>query len=232
MSAGEKQSNKAEALTNWRAENRQCQQGRNRATKQRHSPTGKQRTGNVSREETEQQSGGTHILESREKAMSAGEKQSNTAEALTSWKAENRQCQQGRNRATKQRHLPTGKQRTGNVSRGETEQQNRGTYILKSREQVISAGEKQSNKAEALTDWKAENGQCQQGRNRATNQGHLQTGMQRIGNVSRREIEQSSRSTYILECRGSTNLVGEKYFVFIGTHHLESQGQMMSAGAN
>jgi len=56
-----------------------------------------QRTGNVSRRETEQQSRGTHILESREQAMLAGVKQSNKAEALTDWKAENRQCQQGRN---------------------------------------------------------------------------------------------------------------------------------------
>jgi len=79
--------------------------------------------------------------------MSAGEKQGNKAGVLTSWKAEHRQCQQGRNSATEQRHLPTGEQRTGNVTRIETEQQSRGTHILESREQAMSAAEKQSNKA-------------------------------------------------------------------------------------
>jgi len=43
------QSKQAEALTNWRMEDRQCQQG-----------------------ETEQASGGTHTLESGGQAMSAG----------------------------------------------------------------------------------------------------------------------------------------------------------------
>ena len=57
------------------------------------------------------------MLESRDQAMSAGE-----------------------NKATKQRHLPTGEQRPGNFSRGKTEQQSRGTHRLNSRGQAISAG--------------------------------------------------------------------------------------------
>ena len=49
--------------------------------------------------------------------MSAGGKHSKQAETPTSWK-----------------------QRTGNVTRGETKQQSRGTYQLESREQAMSAG--------------------------------------------------------------------------------------------
>jgi len=46
-----------------------------------------------------------------------------------------------RNRATKQRHSHPGQQRTGNVSRGETGQQIRGSHILKSKEQAMSVRE-------------------------------------------------------------------------------------------
>jgi len=114
----------------------------------------------ISRRKGGKQKKYTHPLEGRRQAMSAGEKQSNKAEVLTDWRAENRQCQQGRNRATKQRHSHPGKQRTGNVSRGETEQQSRGTHRLERKEQAMSAGEKPSNKAEALTNWRAGNRQC------------------------------------------------------------------------
>ena len=128
MSAGEKQRNQAEANTNWTSEIRQCQQGRRGATKQRHSHPGEQRPGNVSRGETEQLSRGTPILESRDQVMSAGEKQSNQAEALTCWKEETRQCQEGR-----------------------TKQHSRGTYQLKSRKHALSAEDKCSSQGKVLT---------------------------------------------------------------------------------
>ena len=89
------------------------------------------------RGETEQQSRG--------QAMLAGENLGSQVKPLTSWKAENRQCHQKRNRVTKQRHSHPGKQRTGNVTRGETEKQSRGTHNLVSRKQAMSAGAKHSN---------------------------------------------------------------------------------------
>ena len=52
MSAGEKQSNQSEAFTSCKADNKQYQQWNNKVIKQRHSQTGKQMTGNVSREAT------------------------------------------------------------------------------------------------------------------------------------------------------------------------------------
>ena len=82
--------------------------------------------------------------------MSAKKKHSNQAETLTSWEAENRQCQQGRNR-TKQSDSHPGKQRARNVNWGKTEQQSREANMLEGRGQAVSPGEKQSNKAEALT---------------------------------------------------------------------------------
>lgn len=182
MSAKEKHSNEAETLTSCKVEDRECQlgesiaskqrhphpgskeqaihQGRNKATKQRHLPTGEQRTGNVS-----------------------WEKHSNEAKAFTIWKAENKQCQLRKSIATKQRHSHPGKQRTGNVNRGETEP-SRVIHILESREQGMSTGEKQSNKVEKLTCWKAEDRQFHQGRNRATKQRHSQAEEQRTGNIS------------------------------------------------
>ena len=106
MSAGGKRSNEAEALTSCRAETRQCQQGRKRVAKQRHSHAEEQRTSNISR---------------------------------------------GQKRATKQRHSLPGKQRPDNVSREETEQLSADTHSLESRDQAISAEEKQGNQVEALT---------------------------------------------------------------------------------
>lgn len=54
--------------------------------------------------------------------MSAGENNSNQAEALTSGNLD-RQCYQGRNRVTKQRHLPTREQGTSKVTWGKATKQ-------------------------------------------------------------------------------------------------------------
>lgn len=47
---------------------------------------------------------GSHILESRGQAMLTEEKHSNQADALTFWKAEDRQCQLEKGIVNKQRH--------------------------------------------------------------------------------------------------------------------------------
>ena len=116
------------------------------------------------------------MLEIKDHAISAGEKQRNPAEANTNWRTETRQCQEGRRGLAKQRHLHTEEQRPGNVSRGDPEQQSRGAHILESRDQVMSAGEKQSNQGD-----------------------HSLSGKQRPGNVSRAQTEEPSRGKYKLE---------------------------------
>ena len=60
------------ALTDWRTEEKQHQQKRNKASKQRHSQTGEQKMGNISRRE----------------------KKSRQVEALTNLRAKDRQHEQ------------------------------------------------------------------------------------------------------------------------------------------
>ena len=69
------------------------------------------------------QSRGIYQLESREQAVSTGEKQSNKAEAPTSWKAQDGQSHKGGNKGIQKRHLQTREQRTDNVSIGQTTNQ-------------------------------------------------------------------------------------------------------------
>ncbi len=103
VSTGAKESKQAEALTNWRGMNRQHQQEKKRASKQRHSHPGEGRTGSISRAKREQASRGTHRLERG-----------------------GQQHQQEQKRASKQRHSPTGQRRTGSISRSKREQASRG----------------------------------------------------------------------------------------------------------
>lgn len=77
--------------------------------------------------------------------MSAGDRYGNQTQTLTSWKTEKKQHQLGKSISTKQRLSHPKKQRTGTVSRGETEQQSRETHRLKRTRQAISTGENHSN---------------------------------------------------------------------------------------
>ena len=138
----------------------QHQQWKKRASQQTHSPTGEEWTGSISRGKREQ------------------------AEALTSWRGD-RQHQQGQKTASKESHLPTGDGRTGSISRGKRQQgkqrhshsgvgtigsisrgqrehASRDTHILE-RGLQASAEAKESKQAEALTAWRREDGQHQQG---------------------------------------------------------------------
>jgi len=63
VSAGANESKQAEALTNWRGEDRQHEQGQKRASKQRHSHPEEGRTDSMSRGKREQASRSTHQLE-------------------------------------------------------------------------------------------------------------------------------------------------------------------------
>src|SRR6266540_821625 len=80
----------------------------------------------MSRGKREQARRGTHPLERGGQAASAGAKESKQAEALTHWRGEDRQHEQGQKRASKQRHSPTGERRTGSISRSKREQASRG----------------------------------------------------------------------------------------------------------
>ena len=63
---------------------------------------------------------------------------------------EDRQHQQGQKRASQQRHSHSGEGRIGSVRRSKREQASKGTHILK-RRQVAAAGTKESKQAETLT---------------------------------------------------------------------------------
>src|SRR6202041_1224190 len=153
-SARAKESEQVEPLTPWRAEDGQRQQGQKRASKWSHSRPGERRTGSVSRGKRERASGTTHKLESGGRAASAGAKESKQVEPLTSWRAEDGQRQHGQKRASKWNHSQTGERRMGSVSRGKRERASGATHVLESGGRAASAGAKESEQAEPLTDWR------------------------------------------------------------------------------
>jgi hypothetical protein len=112
VSAGAKWRDQGQALTFWRVEDMVCQQVQNGGTKGRHSLPGEQRMWCVSRCKMEGQRAGTHFLESRGCGVSAGTKQRDQRQALTSWRAEDAVCQQVQNRGTEGRCSLSEEQRT------------------------------------------------------------------------------------------------------------------------
>src|SRR6266404_604245 len=116
-SARSKSSSPQKPLTNWRAEDRCCQQGRNPAHHGSHSLPGEPRPGIISRV-----------------------KICSPQKPLTDWRAENRHCQQGQNPALHRSHSPTGEPRTGTVSRIKIQLTMEATHLLESQGQVSSSG--------------------------------------------------------------------------------------------
>ena len=104
-----------------------------------HSLPGEQRTGIISRPETQQGMVATHNLESRGQVLSAG-----------------------LNTARHGSHSLAGEQRTGIISRLETLQGMAATHKLESRGQATSAGLKHSMAWKPLTNWRAEDKHHQQ----------------------------------------------------------------------
>ena len=104
VSAGTKQRDRGQALTDWRAEDAVYQQVQNGGTEDRHSPAEEQGMWCVSRCKTERLRAGTHFLESRGCGVSAGTKQRDRGQVLTIWRVEDTVCQQVQNRGTKDGH--------------------------------------------------------------------------------------------------------------------------------
>src|SRR6266404_6340855 len=94
-SAGSKSSSPWGPLTNWRAEDRPCQQGQNPAHHRNHSQTGEPRTSLISRVKTQPTTKATHCLEGQGQALSAGLKCSSPWKPLTFWSTEERHHEQG-----------------------------------------------------------------------------------------------------------------------------------------
>ena len=130
--------------------------GLNTARHGSHSQTGEQRTGIISRPETQHGMAATHILESRGQASSAGLKHSKAWQPLTPWRAKDKHHQQACLTARHGSHSQTGEQRTGIISRLETQQGMAATHILESRGQASSACLKHSKAWQPLTPWSAE----------------------------------------------------------------------------
>ena len=80
------------------------------------------RTEIISRFKTQQGISATHTLERRGQASSAGLKHSKAQQPLTDWRAEDRHHQQASNTERHSSHSQTGEQRTGIISRPETQQ--------------------------------------------------------------------------------------------------------------
>ena len=147
------------------AQDRHHQQASSTARHGSHSLPREQRTGIISRPQTQQDSShsqtgvedsiisrfqtqqgiaATHKLESRGQASSAGFKYSKTWQPLTGWRAEDRLHQQASNTARHGSHSLTGEQRTGIISRLQTQQGTVATHHLESTGQASSAGFKHS----------------------------------------------------------------------------------------
>ncbi len=136
-SAGSKHSSPRKLLTNWRVEERHCEQGPNTVHNGGHSQTGKPRTGVVSRVQTQLTTEATHILENQGQASSAGSRCNLPHKPLTCWRAKNRHCQQGPNVAQLRSHSRAGMPRTGIVSRVQMQPTTEATHMLESQGQAL-----------------------------------------------------------------------------------------------
>ena len=161
-SAGFKHSKAQQPLTNWSTEDRHHQQSSKTARHSSHSPTGEQRTGIISRLGTQKGTAATHKLEGRGQTSSAVLKHSKAQQPLTNWRVEDRHHQEASNTARHSSHSQTGEQKTGIISRLQTQQGTATTHRLESRGQASSAGLKHSKAQQPLTCWRAEDRHHQQ----------------------------------------------------------------------
>ncbi len=152
----------------------------------------------------------THKLEGQGQALSAGSKSSSPRKPLTSWRAEDRHCQQGQNPAHHGSHSQTGEPRTAIVSRVKIQLTMEATHKLESRGQPLSAGSKSSSPWKPLTNWRAKDRHCQQGQNLTHHGSHSQTGEPSTGIVSRVKIQLTMEATHRLESRGQALSAGSK----------------------
>ncbi len=141
----------------------------------------------------------THFLESQGQASSAGSKSSSPWKPLTSWGAEDRHHQQGQNPAHHGSHSLPGEPRTGIISRVKIQLTTEATHILESQGQALSAGSKSSSPQKPLTNWRAKDRHCQQGRNPAHHGSHSLPGEPRTGVISRVEIQLTTKTTHVLD---------------------------------
>ena len=210
-SASFKHSKAWQPLTLWRAEDRLHQQALNAARHGSHSQTGEQRTGFISRLQTQQGMAATHKLESRGQASSAGFKHSKTWQPLTGWRAEDRLHQQASNTARHASHSHPGEQRTSIISRLLTQQGMPATHILESRGQASSAHFEHSKACQPLTSWRAEDRHHQQASNTARHSSHSHSGEQRTGIINRLQTQQGTAATHQLESRGQASSAGLRH---------------------
>src|SRR6266404_2476373 len=99
----------------------------------------------------------TRSLESQGQASSVGSKSSSPQKPLTSWRGEDRHCEQGPNPAHHRSHSRTGEARTGVIIRIQIQLTMEATHKLESQGQAPSAGPKSSSPWNPLTNWTGKN---------------------------------------------------------------------------
>ncbi len=129
----------------------------------------------------------THFLESQGWASSARSKSSSPWKPLTSWRANDRCCQQGQNPAHHESHSQTGEPRTGIMSRVQIQLTMEATHILE-----------------------REDKHHEQGPNLAHHGSHSLPGEPRTGIVSRVQICLTTEATHFLESQGQASSAGSK----------------------
>ena len=154
---------------------------------------------------------GTHQLESGGHSVSAGTKRREGQQALTSWRAEDTVCEQAQNGGRDSRHSRAREHRMWCVSRRKTEGGTAGTHGLESGGHSVSAGTKQREGWQALTNWRVEDAVCQQAQNGGRDSRHSRTGERRTQCVSRRKTEGGMAGTHELETGGCSVSAGCNY---------------------
>ncbi len=180
----------------------------------------------MSRDQIQLTKEATHWLESQGQALSVGTKSSSPWRPLTSWRAEDRHCQQGPNPAHHRSHSHPREQRTGIIRREQIHLTMKATHLLESRGHTLSAETKSSSPQRPLTNWRAKAGEprtgiisrdkssspekpltfwraedrhCQQGPNPAHHRSHSLPAEQRTSIVSRDQIQLITKATHFLE---------------------------------
>src|SRR6266404_542006 len=129
---------------------------------------------------------------------------------LTSWRDEDRCCQQGPNPAHHRSHSHTGEPRTGVISRVQIQLTMEATHILERQGQASSAGSKSSSPQKPLTFWRGKDKCHQQGQNPAHHGSHSLSGEPRTGIISRVKIQLTMKATHQLERQGQALSAGLK----------------------
>src|ERR1700678_684773 len=171
VSRGKKRAREGEVLTFWRAESRQSQQGQKKS-KGRRGTHGLESRGQAESAGAKKEQGKERYSptgERRAGRVSRGKKRAREGEVLTNWRAESRQSQQGQKKSKGRRgtHVLESGEQAESAGAKKEQGKERYSHPGEQRADRVSRGKKRAREGEVLTNWRAESRQSQQGQKKS-----------------------------------------------------------------